>query len=231
MWRQYYGPSSSNVSGGYIPLELGKEFRFAFYLPISKRFSLGVGVEYLSGSKESSLNITEGSELSTFSWNPKIQAYPIFAAIRYNLIDGKAINIFLEISAQYIFARYSDTQHLSSLGDIVDEYKTTGKGFGYSGGIGVEYFLIKNISFTIESHYRYAQIPKMSGELASRWGSLIENSSGTLWSLDIKGTENDVFNIILLSKEKPSGSDFQNVHETRLNLGGFRLSAGLAIHF
>jgi hypothetical protein len=219
---------------------------------ISTKFSLSLGIGYISGKNKSYYEYTGPFPFQT--WNqakqnyfikPRFKTIPLKLGIYYNLPIFSRIRLFLNSGLGYYFSKASLYKcHWSCAWggyDIIytkeEIYDVSSNGLGLHGGIGFEYSIANNLALVLEIQGRYARIKNLKGHRYYSLTMPFEMSSGEEEGGTLYVGERDLTNEgygencpdLIISPSLPTGNGFKNIKEVVLDLSGYSLRAGIRI--
>jgi len=214
------------------PIHLGFDFEGYVIINLTPRVGIGFGAGYIQGAKISELTVRfpEGPEAS-FATKPKISAIPIRVGVFYTLPVSEMVNVVFNAGAGLYLAKYS-YYFLSEgawSGNTITQ-TTSAKGFGFHGGVGLEFNLASNIAFVLEGQGRYAKIGGFEGTAKYDGSSLPYTKEGPLYYWE-QMTIIGKYPRVLVRENKPSGPDVSNAREAKVDFSGFTFLAGIKINF
>jgi hypothetical protein len=227
--------SGWSVSGETNPIRMGYDFGGDLIINLTARIGLGIGAGYLQGTKESEIAFTKGTYNLTMTSKPDIWAIPLRAGLFLNLPMGERAYFNLNIGAGYYISKYSYTWKIEGIGywDDIDKinYKVSASGFGYHGGIGLEFDVAPNLAFFVEGQARYAKIGGFEGTVEKHYKEdWTYSGEGKLYYYDLKYGA-DTFKQLDVRATPPSGSYVSNAREATVDFSGLYAVAGIKIKF
>lgn len=209
-------------------------------LHLSPRFGIGLGAGYLRHMQSSQITYTVSSIATTEKITPDIRVVPITLNLHYLLPVSKRLRIDIAAGAGY----YLTTWNWASRMDLAlsgyagyDEYtfKSTKGGFGFQGGLSLEYSLAENFAFVLGVTGRYASIDKFLGSWTDKGG-------GDFWEYDDAGTDHfawyydwlvggRTFGQLAFQPSQPAGSTTSGARYAKIDLTGLAVTAGFKIGF
>jgi len=191
-------------------------------ISLSRRLGIGLGAEYIQGTETSELTFTNSVEV-TMTNEPKMRAIPIKLSLFLTQPLSKGINFCLHGGAGYYMTEFTYDWTLGIPGNRDEiHYDTSANGFGYHGGIGLEFYFNPNVALVIEGQGRYAKIQGFEGTATGIEGSYEAEWDGTLYY--VEGTE---YPNLLIREEEPTG--YQLTREAIIDFSGFSLKVGIKI--
>jgi opacity protein-like surface antigen len=225
LYSTLYQAIGVNVQNGYKPVHLGMDLNGEFFFHLSPEFAIGFGVGYLSMAKDSSLDLSLGTESVSIGWKPKIQAIPLTLNLHYYIPVGGRVKLVVSAGAGFYMAKIDFTQNADSDTDV---YKMSANGFGAHGGLGMEVGLSSNVSLVIDLLGRLASISGFTGD--HTWSGGTE-AGGKFYHFEGTFFPYGTFPILTFSDSLPTGSTIANAREAKLDLSGFSAIAGFLFRF
>jgi opacity protein-like surface antigen len=222
----------NSVEGEAKPIHLGFDFEGDIIINLTPRVGIGFGIGYIQGAKTSELTVhfPEGPEASS-AFKPKISAIPIRVGVFYTLPVSEMVNVVFNAGAGMYLAKYSYNFRPGPgwSGNSITQ-TTSAKGFGFHGGVGLEFNLAPNIAFVLEGQGRYAKIGGFEGTAKYDGSSLPYTKEGALYYWE-QMTIIGKYPRVLVKENKPSGPDVSNVRDAKVDFTGFTFLAGIKINF
>ena len=209
---------------------------------------IGVGIA-TSGAfnrqNESSLTYTyegsAGNQITAIGYEPEIQvSMPIKLSVYYALHPRKSRNIFFTAGIGYYegrmkeYFKYEVTDPSGGYGWSTRYWETDNKySLGFHGGVGMEYFLTKNLTLVMEACGRYVRINDFKARTRYETSdSLYIERAGSLYYFTMYDDGIGARYADLEVWEKPpelSIWDIDDVRKAALNLSGVLLRIGIRI--
>ena len=207
--------------GEVKPIKLGMDLGGDLLLHFTPQVALGIGGGYIQASRASEILFTKSSTI-TPSNKTKISAVPIRAGLFFTFPMGGAVNVSLNFGAAYYLTKFDWDWDSGEMGEIHDSVKANG--FGYHGGIGLEFDLSPDLAFFLEGTARYVKIKGFEGTEKGREGPDEWTSDGTLYY--VEGSD---YPSLLIRESMPTG--YKVAREAEVNLSGLAVTAGLKMKF
>lgn len=227
--------SGWSISGETNPIRMGYDFGGDLIINLTRGIGLGFGGGYLQGTKESDIAFTKGTYNLTMTSKPDIRAVPLRAGLFLNLPMSERAYFNLNVGAGYYISKYSYVWKIEGTGywNDVDKitYKVSASGFGFHGGIGLEFDVASNLAFFVEGQARYAKIGGFEGTVEKHYKEdWTYSGEGKLYYYDLKYGAN-YFKQLDVRTTPPSGSYVSNVREATVDFSGLYAVAGIKIKF
>ncbi len=197
-------------------------------LALSSHFSLGIGVDYLLGERESLVEFPDDPSPETITTHPKIQAVPLRLAISYYPLP----NFYAKIGIEYYLAKcayYYRSERVGSWEEWRGEAKA--QDFGILAGLGFEFELTSSFNFIIEATIRYARISGFKGRDRSKDSTGTDHiEEGILYFYRVQTAGEDSYHLFI-REDAPTEANVFNPREAVINFSGLSLKTGFKIKF
>ncbi|MCK4646913.1 MAG: SH3 domain-containing protein [Candidatus Aminicenantes bacterium] len=209
---------------GYI---LGGECSYR----LSDHFTVGFGIEYFQGKKESLIEFREGTSLQTLTTLPEFKAVPLRLFISYYPVPY----FYVKTGIEYYTATCSYLYQFYGHGEPPwQEWKGEAKahGFGIMGGLGFEVKFFSVLNFILEATGRYSKIKGFEGTGEYRDSALLyATEEGTLYFYKAKVSEENIFPQLFILEKKPTDAGIVAPREAIIDFSGITFRAGIKINF
>jgi hypothetical protein len=198
-------------------------------LALSPHFSLGIGVDYFLGERESLVEFPDDPSSETLTTHPKIQAVPLRLAISYYPVP----NFYAKIGMEYYFAKCSYYYRSERAGSW-EEWRgeATAQDFGILAGLGFEFELTSSFNFIIEATVRYARISGFKGRDRSKDSTGTDYiEEGTLYFYRVQTAGEDSYPFLFIRENTPTEANVFDPREAVINFSGISLKTGFKIKF
>ncbi len=198
-------------------------------LVLSSRFSLGIGVDYFLGERQSVVEFPDDPSSETVTTHPKIQAVPLRLAISYYPFR----NFYSKIGVEYYLAKCAYYYRIQRVGSW-EEWRgeATAQDFGILAGLGFEFELTSSFNFIIEATVRYAKISGFKGKDQSKDSMGNDHTEvGTLYFWQVQTAGEDFFPLLYIRSRPPTEADVVDPREAIINFSGLSLKTGFKIKF
>jgi opacity protein-like surface antigen len=238
------------ATGELKPLNLGMNFDVEFIHHFTPNIGLGMGIGYFQASKESGPSSSEigvpgyYKMSSAYSITPNFSAIPITLNLHYYQPVGPKLRFDLHGGLGYYLTRLSFSSHdvlSDQFFDMLSEnwtedivFKSTKGGFGFQGGIGIEFDVTPKIAIVLDGSGRFASVSGFKGEFTFKQSGDYAGEESAIdyyfWTFDetfysSTYTQYDFYN------EKPEGEDITKAKEGSVSLSGFVVTLGIRIKF
>jgi len=229
--------SGVTIGGALDKLSMGWNFGAEFIYNITDQMGVGLGVGYLMASNESTITATAGGLQLTGGFTPSVSAIPITLNFHYFLPVSDMMNVHFSVGPGLYISTFNwdiyDALGTTADPDIINqtiEYRPDGvMGFGFQGGLGIEFAVSSNISLCLDVLGRMTSLSGFSGPwtLTGHLGSIPFSDSGT-------GTfyyyESGGYSHFAVSNTMPSGGGVSNAREASISLSGVAAQFGIKIN-
>ena len=211
------------------PAHLGYILGGELTLALSSHFSLGIGVDYFLGERESLVEFPDDPSSETLTTHPKMQAVPLRLAISYYPVR----NFYAKIGIEYYFAKcayYYRSERAGSWEEWRGEAKA--QDFGILAGLGFEFELTSSFDFIIEATVRYARISGFKGRDRSKDSTGSDHiEEGTLYFYRVQTAGEDPYPLLFIREDTPTEANVFDPREAVINFSGLSLKTGFRIKF
>jgi len=198
-------------------------------LALSSHFSLGIGVDYFLGERESVVEFPDDPSSETLTTHPKIQAVPLRLAISYYPVP----NFYAKIGIEYYLAKCAYYYRSERVGSF-EEWRgeATAQDFGILAGLGFEFELTPSFNFIIEATVRYARISGFKGKDRSKDSTGTNHiEEGTLYFYRVQTAGEDSYPFLFIREDPPTEANVFDPREAVINFSGLSLKTGFKIKF
>jgi len=216
----------------------GAEFGGEFIFNINRKFSVSLGMEYIRKATNSVAAIELGALASlSLEWEPEYTATPINLSGYYFLPLGQNTKGYVKAGVGYYFAKikYTIRNEEELLGITYYEQQdgeAKDNGFGFHGGLGLEYSVAANIALFAEGTGRYVNLNDWDVENRTSSSMGDADETGKFWYAEEYNEGTGKFYATMqLSEERPGDPGFRNVRKAKISLSGFALKLGIKIGF
>ena len=216
----------------------GPELEAEFLFRPARNFALGVGTGFLRKADDTRV-AAELEDLARISldWTATHQLIPLKLSGYYFVEVGSKLTAYAKAGIGYYFGRMTYTVRTEEtlLGITIWEQNdgvATASGFGFHGGLGIDYPLSTTLALFIEAAGRYVSLKDWSVEndYSTAWAS--ERETGTFWYAEERDEAlGKYYPTLYMLEEKPVDSDLRGVREAAFGFSGFTLKAGAKIVF
>jgi opacity protein-like surface antigen len=219
-----------SASGAFKPAHLGMGFGGDFIFQITPNFGIGVGVGYMQASKTSTMTFISGTTLQ-FDGKPSFSAVPLRLGLFFTYPMGPSLNFNFNVGGGYYMAKMTSMLRISSEAyyeQLDNEAKANG--FGFQGGMGVDFRIASNVFLFIEAQGQMANFGGFegTGALSFSGGSSV-NETGKLYYFEETFETPILYPIIKVASTPPSGSWVHNLREAKVNFNGGQIVVGILL--
>jgi len=229
----------SSVGKFEVP-SLGPDFYAELIYHLSPSAGIGFGAGYFFAGKQSSIQYSIDTLDISHTVDPKVGVIPV--TVTFHFFPALSSKIRLDIGAGaglYIAnLKYEELISLSNLatGTLQYKYESGGRmGFGFQGGIGLEYALSPTLALVAGVQGRFASVTLADGKWVEQgteaFGDYLESGNDhKAWYYDWTPVEGDrAYAQLVFQKDTPSGTDLANVRQAKLGLTGFVFTVGIRV--
>jgi hypothetical protein len=201
-------------------LNFGGEIIYQF----SPAIGVGLGVGYLSASKESTMTYSPPVANVDFYWKGSPSAIPITANFYYFVPAGGSLKFYFNLGLGYYIAKANFLHHSWFLAPFRWDAKTSGGGLGFHGGVGLEFDFNPTFGLIFELKGRYASFSNFNGDVIWTFpaGGTPSTETGDLWAVEVDGKT-----WLWISASTPAGD---NPRQAKVDFSGFSAVIGFVIH-
>jgi opacity protein-like surface antigen len=230
--------AGATTSGEIESAKWGPEFEGEFVYNITDRFGVGLGVGYIRKSIEKKAELQVGTLARvSFEWKPVYKVVPITLSGYYTLPVASKMNAFFKAGIGYYFATwdYKIREENELFGITVwSENEGTAKdnGFGFHGGLGIEYSISGSVALFVEGTGRYVNLKDWDVDNLYQDAFGSERDTGTFWYLEeFEEATGKYYPSLELGDEEPSGPGIKNARKAEISLSGVVFKLGVKFRF
>jgi len=203
-------------------------------IPLNPRLSLQLGLAFITASARLQAEYPSQDVVpSNQEVMIRLRAMPVQAGLSYLLPVSRGLDVRIQAGAVYFLAR-PEAEHTRDWAGYweKDRYVLKAGGFGYQGGLSLEFRLNRWAAVFLEGRGRLARVPNFSGSLdltSSEEGQV--HIEGELYAYSYKLVEGAIFPIVDVLGEEPSGPAFSEIRKAVVDFSGFSLNLGLTLKF
>jgi len=225
----YQDSLSASAEGSVAPVRFGYAGGADILLPLAEKISLGLGVEFLRSSRESTVLLRKGSEKYSYTARPSVWDLPLRALIDFAPVAFLHLKLGVEYhfaQAGYFYRWETTTGWQEWTGDA------SGRGLGVYGGLGLEWPLSPVLSLVVDLAGRYAPITNFSGI-----GTTIDSNGisaeeeGKLYYYETRIAGRAPYALLLIRSRVPSEGGVYNPRVAEVDFTGLALRAGFKLTF
>ncbi len=216
----------------------GPEFEGEFIFNITESFGIGLGVGYIRKSVESGALLQIGSYAGvSFEWEPGFKVVPITLNGYYNFPVASKIGAYVKAGVGYYFGTldYHIREENQLVGITVweeNEGSANDSGFGFQGGLGLEYSLSDNVALILEGAGRYANLKNWDVDNVNRTALGTDTIRGLFWYVEQYNEDlGQYYPSLDIGEDEPTDPDYRNVRKLELSFSGIVLKLGVKFSF
>jgi hypothetical protein len=235
------GDTLSSLSGAYLPLNNGFHGQVEIIHNLNPHLAVGLGGGYYRVSREG--RVTGGGLILGVPFSldsavtAKVSVIPFFINLHYlalvvsrlslDVFAGPVFNV-----VQFNYVNASSTTLLAA--QTTETFTASHTAVGGQAGVGLNFEIIKGVSFVAEGCYRYAKVKDFQGNWSrlgtSSLGPVSQTSSvSDMWFYRLNvGSTYDQFGFF---DSIPQGSSISGARRAEIDLSGFNASAGFKFSF
>lgn len=230
--------AGASTSGEIKIPEWGPEFEGEFIYSITERWGLGLGMGYIRKSLESGAQLQIGTYARvSFEWEPSYKVVPVTLNGYYNFPIASKMSAYVKGGVGYYFGTldYQIRQENELVGITVWEENdgtASDSGFGFQGGLGIEYSLSDSVALVLEGSGRYANLKNWDVENTNRTALGTDTERGTFWYVEQYEPDlEDYYPSLEISDDEPTDSDYRNVRKMEVSFSGVVFKLGVKFSF
>ena len=216
-------------TGEFAPVRFCYSGSAEFQIPLTDQAWLGIGVQGISGRRESSIELPVPGKTMIFFTRPQMRSVPLSLSLSFY----PASFFYIKFGLEYHFAEMRYLYRLEQ--DKAWEQwqgKARGQGLGFFGSAGLNIRLSSYLAFILEAGGRAASVKKFRGtDTHTSSGGISAVEKGYLYFYQGKTGGDSSYSFLFVRENKPSESGVTDPREADLNLSGIKFSAGIRIKF
>jgi len=208
---------------------------------LNEYFTLGLGAGFLNRGKASRL-VREGNPLPRSSrlWDPDLSTHSLLMNGYFTFPVTSSLKAYVKGGAGYYSSKLKLLIREENEYNNFDFWSTEkvnikDSGFGFQGGIGLEFTVTKHIGFYVEGSGRILNLNDWMGDLEYEDSEGGEDLlKGTVWTVEeFYRDTNKYYAEGRISEIDPSEIEFdiRNIRKSTINLSGVGLKVGFIIRF
>ncbi|MBN1272009.1 MAG: SH3 domain-containing protein [Candidatus Aminicenantes bacterium] len=219
------GQGPGEISSLHWAGAFGAEFNFSVF----PKTNLGIGIDFLSGKKESLFEIPDSTPDISIQNSPNVQVVPISLTVTVFPFS----HFYAKTGIEILFAECGYS-YLIQEGEAWQKWEGTAKGqnMGFLGAVGLEWKLHSFLSLFVEIKGRTSRIRSLKGkDTYTDSGGLTAVEEGTLYLYQTKTADGKFYDLLFIRNKRPAEAGVYNAEEAVLDLSGISLRTGFKIKF
>lgn len=212
-----------------MPLHLVYIFGTEIQAELLPGLYVGLGLDYLRGSRESGAYISGVKTSNAYFTQPQVRAVPIRLSAAYFVQPS----LYVKGGLEYYFA-HCQYQYRITQEDFWQEWqgKADSQGFGLMAGLGFEKEITANVSFFAEGTGHLANLKDFQGSNLYMDSEGTESEeSGILYIYQAHITEQSSYPLVFIRARKPTEADVSDPRSAGVNFSGIALRLGFSYRF
>jgi hypothetical protein len=212
-----------------VPVRLGCAAGADVVFPLADKVSLGLGAEFLRGSRESKVLLKKGADGYVLTTRPSVWDLPLRAYLDF----APAGVVHLKIGVEYHLA-HAGYYYLWETKDGWQEWtgEAGGSGLGVFGGAAVEWALSPSFCLVLDLAGRYAPLSGFSGTGAYLdSGGVSAEEEGKIYYYETRIAGRDPYTLLFIRSRVPSEGGVYNPRAAEIDFTGLALRAGFKVSF
>ncbi|MBC7348708.1 MAG: SH3 domain-containing protein [Candidatus Aminicenantes bacterium] len=226
--RYYLAELNSGRQADLSGLHLVWTYGLDFFYPLSPQILLGLGFDYLQGSKDSAVSFSQESLNYRIITRPGVKDLAFRLSLLYYPVDI----FYLRVGVEANLARVSYLYRLEQ-GDQYLEWKGRASGInaGWQEAAGVQWPVTTWLQVYAEAAYRYARVRNFEGKnFYSDSDGLQRTEEGQLYYWQVEQA-NKYYPALFVRNRLPTDPGVVDPRRADINFSGFSLRAGLRLIF
>ncbi|OGD29554.1 MAG: hypothetical protein A2Y56_15790 [Candidatus Aminicenantes bacterium RBG_13_63_10] len=202
--------------------------------PLTSWLSFGMGAGRVTARDvcRSSAEGSGGAVPDEQSIEMSLESLPVRAGFFAHIPFSERLEICLHAGAVYHYLARTQAVYRRDWESYTEEdrFDLKSSGLGYDGGLGLELSLGRHVSVFLDGQFRWAKFSKLFGTLdrtSSEGGE--ESREGTLYLFDYSLGDDEIFTLVDILSQAPSGPAFPRAAEAVADFGGFSLVVGVLL--
>lgn len=238
-WNSLVNAGTSHT-GNFDKLNMAINFGGEVRYDLNKNFAIGLGAGYFNLTKTNNVVYAGFLFENDITWTPKINSIPIVLNFHYTTAISKSLNFTASLGGGYYISKFEftnvyDNAWILGWSKGTEKFSSSKGVIGFQGAVGLEIALMKNIFLSVDLGGRYARMSDLEGtrtdvgESQFLWINSNYNLSEGGWFLWYAVDKTTGYQLVMLSKDAPSASSYNDVRKANIDLTGFAASIGLRI--
>ena len=224
--------AGATATGKFEPAHFGPALGGDLILQLSPIIGIGIGTGYIQASKEPSVIVVNAGHTYTISAKPNLSAIPIKLSL-FASVPAGPVTFNFHGGVGYYLSKLSYLFRLAMAAESAEydgQLETRG-GFGFQGGIGLEFHIASAVNFFVEAQGRYLKIDGFEGtETVKITGNPTDTTTGKLYDFE-QITAIGYYPWIAISDMDLTAIPALKAREAIIDFSGGALVAGIGIKF
>ncbi|MBN2199038.1 MAG: outer membrane beta-barrel protein [Candidatus Aminicenantes bacterium] len=200
--------------------------------PLTSWLSFGMGAGWVSGRADCRSVADGNGDVVPTTQNIEMspRALPVRAGFFGRIPLSGRLALGLNAGASYYYVAQAQAVYRRDWEDYWEEdlFDLKSSGWGYDGGLGLEFRMSRHVAVFFEGQARRARFSKFFGTLDRSSSEAGETSrEGTLYAIDFSLGDGEIFPLVDVLSQPPAGPAFSRAAEAVVDFGGFGFLAGV----
>jgi len=220
---------ASQVDTDINPLHLAWIFGAEFQGELLPGLFLGVGLDYLKGSREGGVFYSASAEPATYTARPEVSAVPLRLNLSYFFLP----RFYIKGGIEYYLAHCNYYYRLQQ-GEAWEEWagEASSQGMGFMSGLGLNMDIIPGFSFFAELSGHLAKLRDFEGtDTYSNSGGGTSEEEGLLYIYQGHISAQTSYPLVFIRDRKPAEAGVSDARPAEVDFSGVALRLGFSFRF
>jgi len=211
------------------PLHLTWLFGAEFQGELLPGLFLGLGLDYLRGSRESGVFYSGSAEPMTYTTRPEIRALPLRLSLSYFILP----RLYIKGGMEYYFAHCRYYYRLQR-GELWEEWagEASSQGLGLMAGLGLDMDISPGFSFFAELTGHLAKLRDFEGtDTYSNSQGITSKEDGMLYIYQGHVSAQTSYPLVFIRDRKPAEAGVSDARLAEVDFSGVALRLGFSFRF
>lgn len=211
------------------PLHLAWIFGAEFQGELLPGLFLGVGLDYLKGSRESGVFYSASAEPATYTARPEVSAVPLRLNLSYFFLP----RFYVKGGIEYYLAHCSYAYRLQQ-GEAWEEWvgEASSQGMGFMAGLGLNMDISPGFAFFAELSGHLAKLRDFEGtDSYSNSGGGTSEEEGMLYIYQGHISAQTSYPLVFIRDRKPAEAGVSDARPAEVDFSGVALRLGFSFRF